>query len=224
MNRLVRRTPLKRSPDDHPSLGLIGEKLRYVFLDHLKKSCPTTINLAISFSHMFLALPHFKWDVLLSSKKFFFVSNSQRNNRYRSGGWNFKYMMVVAFQLDAPMLHTSLMVVAHIECNRRPHVEDAPVREYLPKWLLVLRRRRWRGCHRSDRVSTYLSDHTCIFSTCGCCLARSTRTTLYSKFPLTDVFGKLRTAFSRSRYGVRMFSLSLFLPIPSHVSFVLFSD
>jgi len=47
--------------------------------------------------------------------------------------WDLKYMMVVASQLEAPMLHISLMVVAHIECNRRPHVEDAFAREYLPK-------------------------------------------------------------------------------------------
>lgn len=46
---------------------------------------------------------------------------------------------------------------------------------------------------RSDRVSTRLSDHACIFSTRA---ARSTRTTLYSKFSLVDGLGKLRTAFS----------------------------
>lgn len=123
-------------------------------------------------------------------------------------------MMVVASQLEAPMLHTSL-VVAHNECNKRPHVEDAPAREYLPKWLLVLRR-------HSDRVSTCLPDHTCIFSTCGSCPARSTRTTLYSKFPLTDIFGKLRTAFSRSRYGGwGSLSLPPSSSIPSSVSFTL---
>ncbi|KYN01206.1 hypothetical protein ALC62_08049 [Cyphomyrmex costatus] len=40
-------------------------------------------------------------------------------------------------------------------------------------------------------MSTRLPDHTYIFSTCGSCLARSIRTTSYSEFPLTDVFGKL---------------------------------
>lgn len=39
--------------------------------------------------------------------------------------------MMVAFQLEAPMLHTS-SVVAHIECNS-PHAEYAFAREYLPK-------------------------------------------------------------------------------------------
>lgn len=48
-------------------------------------------------------------------------------------GHHLKYtMMVVAPQLEAPMLHTFL-VVAHIECSRRPHAENAAAREYLPK-------------------------------------------------------------------------------------------
>lgn len=36
------------------------------------------------------------------------------------------YMMVVASQLEAPMLHTSLVLVAHIERNRHPHLKMHP--------------------------------------------------------------------------------------------------
>jgi len=92
---------------------------------------------------------------------------SAKNGRYY--GQN---TVMVAFQLEAPMLYTS-SVVAHIECNS-PHAEYASAREYLPKWLLALRRRQWRRRRRrqrerrrSFRSGVHTSDHACISSTRG---------------------------------------------------------
>lgn len=118
-------------------------------------------------------------------------------------GQNLKHTVMVAFKLEAPMLY--MFSVAHIECNRRPHAEHASAREYLPKWLLVLKRRQWRrrrrretrGRRRSFRSGVHTSVWPCLYLLYSRFLpARSTRTTLYSEFSLADGLGKLRTAFS----------------------------
>lgn len=147
---------------------------------------------------------------------------SAKNGRYY--GQN---TVMVAFQLEAPMLYTS-SVVAHIECNS-PHAEYASAREYLPKWLLALRRRQWRRRRRRQRErrrSFRSGVHTfvwpCLYLLYSRILpARSTRTTLYSKFSLADGLGKLRTAFSSGEN--EGWGCSLFLSILPCVSFLLFS-
>lgn len=56
----------------------------------------------------------------------------QRSRRYRS--W--ERMRGNGTPIRTPMTHTSSVV----QCGRNPHAEDASAREYLPKWLLALRR------------------------------------------------------------------------------------
>lgn len=214
-------TPLKRSLDDHPSLGLIAKKLRNNSFKSLKK--------IFLFRHNYILSCHFIFIYILISvttyllklfwPEVFYFFYFRLFRKEMTGGAESPIVMV-AFKLEAPMLHTSSMV-AHVKCNRRPHAEHASAREYLLKWLLALRRRQCDGDDdeerrededvRSDRVSTRLSDHACISSTRGSSRHVATRTTLYSEFSLADGLGKLRTAFSSDEN--EEWECSLFLSI-----------
>lgn len=56
----------------------------------------------------------------------------QRNRQYRF--W--ERVRGNGTPIRTPMTHTSYVV----QCGRNPHAEDPSAREYLPKWLLALRR------------------------------------------------------------------------------------